>query len=63
MGAVTGQSVGIDISEDFLDVHLHPAGVPREDVQAGDDGVHAEAAGLRNTLVARGQVWDRARAT
>ena len=26
MGTVTGQSVGIDISEDFLDVYLHPAG-------------------------------------
>lgn len=26
MGTTTGQSVGIDISEDFLDVHLHPAG-------------------------------------
>jgi transposase len=26
MSPVTGQSVGIDISEDFLDVYLHPAG-------------------------------------
>ena len=26
MGTVTGQSVGIDISENFLDVYLHPAG-------------------------------------
>ena len=26
MGTVTGQSVGIDISEDFLDVFLHPVG-------------------------------------
>src|SRR5262249_19767786 len=26
MGRVTGQSVGNDVSEDFLDVHLHPAG-------------------------------------
>ena len=26
MGSVTGQCVGIDISEDFLDVYLHPAG-------------------------------------
>src|SRR3954463_1241520 len=26
MGTVTGQSVGIDISEEFLDVFLHPAG-------------------------------------
>src|SRR4051812_25258410 len=26
MGTATGQSVGIDISEDFLDVYLHPAG-------------------------------------
>lgn len=26
MGKATGQSVGIDIIEDFLDVHLHPAG-------------------------------------
>lgn len=26
MGTVTGQSVGIDIGEDFLDVYLHPAG-------------------------------------
>ena len=26
MSTVTGQSVGIDISEDFLDVYLHPAG-------------------------------------
>ena len=26
MDTVSGQSVGIDISEDFLDVHLHPAG-------------------------------------
>ena len=26
MGTVTGQSVGIDISEDSLDVYLHPAG-------------------------------------
>src|SRR3954454_11679411 len=26
MGTVTGQSVGIDISEDFLDVYFHPAG-------------------------------------
>ena len=26
MGTITGQSVGIDISEDSLDVYLHPAG-------------------------------------
>lgn len=26
MSPVTGQCVGIDISEDFLDVHLHPEG-------------------------------------
>jgi transposase len=26
MSPVTGQHVGIDISEDFLDVYLHPAG-------------------------------------
>ena len=26
MSTVTGQSIGIDISEDFLDVYLHPAG-------------------------------------
>ena len=26
MGTVTGQCVGIDISEDFLNVYLHPAG-------------------------------------
>ncbi|HSQ56616.1 MAG TPA: hypothetical protein VLM40_12810, partial [Gemmata sp.] len=26
MGTITGQCVGIDISEDSLDVYLHPAG-------------------------------------
>lgn len=29
MGTVTGQSVGIDVSEDFLDIHINPAGAER----------------------------------
>ena len=29
MSAATGQSVGIDVSEQHLDVHIHPAGVER----------------------------------
>jgi transposase len=39
MGTVTGQSVGIDISEDSLDVYLHPAGkevrLPHDDEGTG----------------------------
>jgi transposase len=29
MSTATGQSVGIDVSEQHLDVHLHPAGLER----------------------------------
>ncbi|MBV8233155.1 MAG: IS110 family transposase [Planctomycetaceae bacterium] len=52
MGTVTGQSVGIDISEDFLDIYLHPAG---KDVRFphNDDGI----ASLLNLL--RGQPVER----
>ena len=52
MGTVTGQSVGIDISEDFLDVYLHPAG--REvRIPHNDEGTATLIAMLREYKIER----------
>src|SRR5262249_3796738 len=40
MGTVTGQCVGIDISEGFLDVYLHPAGKEVR-LSHNDEGIEA----------------------
>ncbi len=52
MGTVTGQSVGIDISEDFLDVYLHPAGKEVR-LPHNDEGTAALLAQLRDYKVER----------
>jgi hypothetical protein len=52
MGTVTGQSIGIDISEDFLDVYLHPGGkVVR--LPYNDEGTTSLLALLREHLIER----------
>src|SRR4051794_14769336 len=52
MGTVLGQCVGIDISEDFLDVYLHPAG--REvRLPHNDEGTAALLALLRDFKIER----------
>ena len=52
MGTVTGQSVGIDISEDFLDVYLHPAGKEVR-LPHNDEGTASLLALLREQQVER----------
>ena len=52
MGTVTGQSVGIDISEDFLDVYLHPAGKEVR-LPHNDEGTASLLALLREQPVER----------
>jgi transposase len=52
MGTVTGQSVGIDISEDFLDVFIHPAGKEVR-LPHNDEGIAALLALLREHTVER----------
>ena len=52
MSPVTGQCVGIDISEDFLDVYLHPA---RKEVRLphSDEGTASLVALLREYKIER----------
>ncbi len=52
MGTVTGQSVGIDVSEDFLDVYLHPVGKELR-VPNNDEGTASLLALLREQPVER----------
>ena len=52
MSTVTGQSVGIDISEDFLDVYLHPAGKEVR-LPHNDEGTAALLALLRDHKIER----------
>ena len=52
MGTVTGQSVGIDISEDFLDVYLHPAGKEVR-LPHNDEGTASLLALLRDYRIER----------
>jgi transposase len=52
MGTVTGQSVGIEISEDFLDVYLHPAGKEVRLPHTGE-GIRSLLALLRKQPVER----------
>ena len=52
MGTVTGQCVGIDISEDFLDVYLHPAGKEGR-LPHNDEGTASLLALLREQPVER----------
>src|SRR5262245_48586342 len=52
MGTVTGQKVGIDISEDFPDVYIHPAG---EEIRLphDDEGTESLLARLREHQIER----------
>src|SRR5215207_4546730 len=52
MSPVTGQCVGIDISEDFLDVYLHPAGKEVR-LPHSDEGAASLIALLRDYKVER----------
>ena len=52
MSTVTGQSVGIDISEDFLDVYLHPAGKEVR-LPHNDEGTASLLALLRDYTIER----------
>jgi transposase len=52
MGTVTGQCVGIDISEDFLDVYLHPAGKEVR-LPHNDEGTATLVALLREQSIER----------
>src|SRR3954454_515145 len=52
MGTVTGQSVGIDISEDSLDVYLHPAGKEVR-LPHSDEGITSLIALLRDYTIER----------
>jgi transposase len=52
MGTVTGQCVGIDISEDFLDVYLHPVGKEVR-LPHNDEGTASLLALLREQPVER----------
>src|SRR5918993_22132 len=52
MSPVTGQCVGIDISEDFLDVYLHPAGKEVR-LPHSDEGTASLIALLRDHTIER----------
>ena len=52
MDTVTGQSVGIDISEDFLDVYLHPGGKELR-LPHNDEGTACLIALLREQTIER----------
>jgi transposase len=52
MGRVAGQSVGIDNSEDFLDVYLHPEGKEVR-LPHGDEGTASLLALVRDYKVER----------
>jgi transposase len=52
MSTVTGQCVGIDISEDFLDVYLHPAGKEVR-LPHNDEGIASLLALLREQPIER----------
>ncbi len=52
MSLVTGQCVGIDISEDFLDVYLHPEGKEVR-LRHSDEGTAALLALLREFKIER----------
>ena len=52
MSQVTGQCVGIDISEEFLDVYLHPAGKEVR-LPHSDEGAASLMALLRDYKIER----------